>query len=110
MNAATKEPNKVSVLQFGNQNYFISEFLCTLSRTLTEPFDCNFFLLAQHTLQDFTISKLKKGVTKISYYYCSQYFFCYLVNLPKSTLTKHIVFREVICCSNNIFKANKWKF
>jgi hypothetical protein len=44
-NAATKKSDEISVLQFGNQDYFISEFLCTLPRTLTEPFDCNFFLL-----------------------------------------------------------------
>jgi len=55
MDAATKKSDEVSVLQFCNQNNFISEFLCTLSGTLTKPFDCNLYVLSQRTLHDFTI-------------------------------------------------------
>ena len=49
MNAETKKSNQVSVLQFGNQNYFISKLLSPLHRTLTKPFDSN-FLLGPHVL------------------------------------------------------------
>jgi hypothetical protein len=61
MDAASEKPDEVSVLQSCNQNNFVSEFLYTLSGTLTEPFDRNRYVLSQSTLHDdFTNLKLGK--------------------------------------------------
>jgi hypothetical protein len=59
LDAANKRSDEVSVLQFCNRN-LISEFLYTLSRILTEPFDCNRYVLSQRSLHDFTNLKLSQ--------------------------------------------------
>ena len=75
MNTATKKSDEVPMLQFSDQKNFISEFLYALSRTLTKPFDCNFFFLVQHTLHGYIICKLKRQcATDFILVLCKRYF------------------------------------
>jgi hypothetical protein len=49
MDATTKKSDQLLVLHLGNLNNFIPKFICSLSRTLTEPFGSNFFVIFQNS-------------------------------------------------------------
>jgi hypothetical protein len=61
INAATKKPDQVSMLQLGNQNNFVSELLSSLVRVPAKSFDSNLLTTFKCPLCIVTIEKARLG-------------------------------------------------